>query len=268
MSPSTVFIGAGNMASAMVAGLLGPGGRSPSSIACIGGKGGTAAALAARTGIGLFSEPREFPVSAQVVVLALKPQKLAELDPIWADLLAGRLVLSVLAGTTIAGLRRRFPKARAIVRSMPNTPGRIGAGVTGLAWERHPTAADAAEVGAILGGLGALVEVPESQMDAVTAVSGSGPAYVFEFVAALRAAGVSAGLPPEVAARLADETVLGAARLLRETGTDPEVLRNQVTSPGGTTAAGLRVFAEKDFRGLVTQVVAAAAARSRELAAG
>jgi pyrroline-5-carboxylate reductase len=263
----TVFVGAGNMAAAMVDGLL-RGGVAPAEIACLGGKGRSAAELGARTGVGVLPDAAAFPMSAEVVVLAVKPQKLPELDRIWEDLTAGRLVISVLAGTTLETLRRRFPRARALVRAMPNTPGKIGAGVTGVSWEKRPPVADEAAVGRILAGLGRLVEVPERQMDAVTALSGSGPAYVFEFVAALRAAGEAAGLPAETARILADQTVLGAARLLVESGADPDRLREQVTSPGGTTAAGLRVLADRDFRGTLRETVRAATARARELAAG
>jgi pyrroline-5-carboxylate reductase len=261
------FVGAGNMAAAMVAGLVGPAGRRPEAIACIGGRGDSARLLCERTGIRKLASPRDLPEGGAALVLAIKPQKLPELDPVWQDLAAGRLVVSVLAGTTLATLRRRFPRARALVRAMPNTPGRIAAGVTAVAWEKPPSPRDADAASAILGGLGLLLEVPESQMDAVTGLSGSGPAYVFEFIAALRQAGEAAGLPAATARVLADQTVYGAARLLLESSGDPDALRVQVTSPGGTTAAGLRVLGERDFRGVIRETVLAATQRARELAA-
>ena len=182
-----------------------------------------------------------------------------------AGLTAGKLVLSVLAGKKIASLARVFPRARNLVRTMPNTPGQIGAGITGWCVRDPLTAADRATVETLLGALGQSVEVAEPQMDAVTGVSGSGPAYVFEFAAALRDAGVAAGLEPATAQKLAVETLLGAARLLARKNIEPETLRNQVTSPNGTTFAGLQRMAARDFRGLIRETVLAATARSEEL---
>ena len=174
-------------------------------------------------------------------------------------------MLSVLAGKKISSLQRVFPQARNIVRTMPNTPGQIGAGITGWCVTAPLSATDRATVETILGALGKAVEVSEAQMDAVTGVSGSGPAYVFEFAAALRDAGVAAGLAPETAQTLAVETLLGAARLLARKNIEPETLRNQVTSPNGTTFAGLQRMAARDFRGVVREAVLAAKARSEEL---
>jgi pyrroline-5-carboxylate reductase len=148
---------------------------------------------------------------------------------------------------------------------MPNTPGQIGAGITAWCAPHALAAGDRATVDAILGALGQVIELAEPQLDAVTGLSGSGPAYVFEFTAALRDAGEAAGLPRETAWRLALETVLGSARLMAHTGTEPEVLRDQVTSPNGTTFAGLQQMARRDFRGVLRETVLAATARSREL---
>jgi pyrroline-5-carboxylate reductase len=148
---------------------------------------------------------------------------------------------------------------------MPNTPGQIGAGITGWAARDPLTPDDRAVLTRLLGALGRDLEVPEDDLDAVTGVSGSGPAYVFEFAAALRDAGVTAGLSRASAEQLAVETLLGAARLLAHKGADPEVLRDQVTSPNGTTFAGLQRLKAGDFRGLIRDTVLAATARSREL---
>src|SRR5206468_11936068 len=138
------------------------------------------------------------------------------------------------AGKKLASLSEKFPRARNIVRAMPNTPGQIGAGITGWC-SLHPLSdADRATVGQLLGALGQSIEVPESNMNAVTGVGGSGPAYVFEFAAALRDAGIAAGLAPETAQQFAAETLFGAARLLARKKIDPEMLRNQVTSLNGT----------------------------------
>ena len=258
------FLGAGNMAGAIVDGLLAKGARSPSDLSCLGGSGATAAALSRRTGIVLAQSRETLLSDADTLVVAFKPQHLGTGHNL-ATLTAGVLVISILAGKRLETLARAFPNARNIVRCMPNTPGQIGAGVTGWASLRPLEPADQATLMEILDSLGRSVEVPEAQLDAVTGVSGSGPAYVFEFAAALRDAGIAAGLDPATARMLAVETLLGASRLLARKGADPEVLRDQVTSPNGTTAAGLRRMAERDFRGLIREAVLAAKARAEEL---
>ena len=259
------FLGAGNMAGAIAAGLLAKG-VAAGRLACLGGSGTSAATLALRTGMTLAPSLDALLADAGTLVLAFKPQHLAGSDPRLAELTEGRLVLSVLAGKTLSRLARAFPRARAIIRAMPNTPGQIGAGVTGWCALQPPAAADRALVGELLGALGEVLELPEAQMDAVTAVSGSGPAYVFEFAAALRDAGVAAGLDAPTALRLANATLLGAARLLAARGGEPEVLRDQVTSPNGTTFAGLQRMQARDFRGLLRETVLAAQRRAAELA--
>lgn len=262
--PKIAFLGAGNMAAAFVDGLLAKH-VPPTDLICLGGAGKTGAALAARTGINLASSTDSLLAHADTLVLGCKPQQLAQLDPGLAELTAGKLVLSVLAGKRLARLAQIFPRARNLVRCMPNTPAQIGAGITGWCALATLTEADRVTVTALLAALGQSVEVPEDQMDAVTGVSGSGPAYVFEFAAALRDAGVAAGLAPETAQKLAVETLLGAARLLARRQIAPETLRNQVTSPNGTTFAGLQRLAARDFRGLIRETVLAAKARSEEL---
>ena len=202
---------------------------------------------------------------ADLLVLACKPQQLAGLDRILAELTADKLVLSILAGKRLARLAQSFPQARNIVRAMPNTPGQIGAGIT--AWSAlHPLAGqDRAMIDTVLGSLGKVLTVPETDLDAVTGLSGSGPAFVFEFVAALREGGIAAGLSREASALLAQETVLGAARLLAESRSEPEALRDQVTSPNGTTFAGLKQMEAGGFRALLKDTVVTAKVRSEEL---
>jgi pyrroline-5-carboxylate reductase len=263
--PTIAFLGAGRMASAIVDGLLAQKICAPADLTCVDGGDGTAVALAARTGIGVAPELTYLLRAADTLVLACKPQQLAGLDPRLADLASGKLVLSILAGKRLARLAQVFPRARNVVRAMPNTPGQIGAGVTAWSALRPLAPADAALVANILGALGSVVEVAEPQLDAVTGLSGSGPAYVFEFAAALRDAGVAAGLPRATAWQLAMETILGSARLMARTGTEPETLRDQVTSPNGTTYAGLQRMAARDFRGLIKETVLTATARSEEL---
>jgi pyrroline-5-carboxylate reductase len=263
--PKIAFLGAGRMASAIIDGLLAQNVAPPADLACTDGGDDTARRLAERTGVTATTDLAALLGGADTIVLACKPQQLAGLDPRLADLAAGKLVLSILAGKRLATLAAVFPRARALVRSMPNTPGQIGAGVT--AWCAHsalsPT--DRALVGAILGAMGQVVEIEETQLDAVTGLSGSGPAYVFEFTAALRDAGEAAGLPRDIAWKLAMETVLGSARLMARTGTEPETLRDQVTSPNGTTFAGLQRMKARDFRGVIKETVLTATARSVEL---
>ncbi len=263
--PTIAFLGAGRMASAIVDGLLSQKICAPTALTCVDGGDGTAVALAARTGIGVAPELAYLLRDSDALVLACKPQQLADLDARLAELTAGKLVLSILAGKRLASLAKVFPHARALVRAMPNTPGQIGAGITAWCPLRTLAPADRTLVDAILGALGTVVEVAEPQLDAVTGLSGSGPAYVFEFAAALRDAGEAAGLPRAIAWKLAMETILGSARLMARTGTEPEELRNQVTSPNGTTYAGLQRMAARDFRGLIKETVLAATARSEEL---
>jgi pyrroline-5-carboxylate reductase len=259
------FVGAGRMASAMVGGLLAHNAALPAEIACIGGDDNTAQILAGRTGITAASDFAPLLASADTVVLACKPQQLAGLDLRLADLTAGRLVISILAGKRLGRLAQTFPNARNLVRAMPNTPGQIGAGITGWASLKPLADSDRDIVNTVLGALGEMVALDEKDLDAVTALSGSGPAFLFEFVAALREGGVAAGLPRDVAAKLAQATVLGSARLLAETRIEPETLRDQVTSPHGTTFAGLQCMAARGFRDTIKETILAAQARSVEL---
>lgn len=266
--PHISFLGAGRMASAMVEGLLAKNVCSPSELTCNDGGDGTAARLSQRTGVRAASNLQDLVGPADTLVLACKPQQLAGLDPSLTALARGKLVLSILAGTRLTRLAEVFPSARNIVRAMPNTPGQIGAGVTVWSPLRPLDSGDRVTIESVLGALGQSLEAPERQLDAVTGLSGSGPAYVFEFAAALRDAGEAAGLPRDIAWTLARETLLGSARLLARTGQEPETLRDQVTSPNGTTFAGLQRMKARDFRGVMQETVLAATARSEELSRG
>jgi pyrroline-5-carboxylate reductase len=266
--PKIALIGAGNMASAIVTGLLAQNVCAPTDLACLGGSGASAAKLAQRTGIRLATTPQSLLADADIVVVAFKPQHLAALDPQLAALCAGKLVISVLAAKTLARLATAFPEARNIVRTMPNTPSAIGAGMTGWCSHFALASADRATVLTLLRAIGREVEVPEDQIEALMGVSGCGPAFVFEFTAALREAGVAAGLDRDTSQMLAVQTLLGSARLMAETGTEPETLRNQVTSPNGTTFAGLKHMEARQFRDILVETVQAAKARAEELAQG
>lgn len=196
-------------------------------------------------------------------IIAVKPQYVAQVSAALGEAGAGR-ILSVAAGVTLNTMESMAPNAR-IVRCMPNTPALVGKGASAIAGGRLAGPDDLDWAESILGAVGIVVRVDESHLDAVTGLSGSGPAYVFHLAEGLIAAGVAQGLRPEVADVLARQTLLGAATLLSDSGEDPAILRENVTSPGGTTAAGLAVFADADFLGLIDRVVAAAVARSVEL---
>lgn len=208
---------------------------------------------------------------AEVVVLAVKPQMLEATAP-GLDPLIGpeTLLVSILAGKTIADLRRTLPRARAVVRAMPNLPASVGRGATGAVAGEGVGERQRAVAHALLAGVG-LVEWVESEslVDAVTAVSGSGPAYVFHLTECLAAAGREAGLPADLAARLARATVIGAGELLARSDLPAATLRENVTSPGGTTAAALDVLGrESGLKCLMAEAVAAAKRRAGELSGG
>lgn len=259
------FLGAGNMATAMIHGLIAKKACLPSDLSCYTASGKSAAALAQATGIQQATSPAELMRGADLLVVAFKPQHLGGLDSSWSELADGKLVLSILSGKTLARLQGVFPKARNWVRTMPNTPGRIGAGITGWCAANPLTDSDRQLVQDLLGALGREVETAENDLDAITAVSGSGPGYVFEFTAALEEAACNAGLTTEQARLLTVETLLGSARLLARTGESPDKLRDQVTSPNGTTLAGLNTLKAGGFRALITQTVLAAKARAKEI---
>lgn len=264
-SPQIAFLGAGNLASAMVHGLLAQKVYAPRDLACTSKTGGSARNLAAATGITYEPDLPRLLAGADTVIVAFKPQSLSGVDPRLGDLTAGKLVLSVLAGKKLARLAQAFPGARNLVRTLPNTPAAIGAGITPWCPLQPLVAGDRLLVEKLLGALGRQLELSEEHMDTVTALSGSGPAFLFEFVAALRDGGVAAGLPRDTAQTLALETVLGSARLLARTGGDPEALRDKVVSPNGTTFAGLQVMAARQFRETMKEAILAGTRRAGEL---
>jgi pyrroline-5-carboxylate reductase len=206
---------------------------------------------------------------ADVVLLAVKPADIetlaAEIAPALGD---KTLVVSVAAGITISFLESKLPVGTRVVRVMPNTPMLVGEGMSAIAGGTHAGNADLESAEALLGAVGRVVRLPESQLDAVTALSGSGPAYIFLLVEALIDAGVLLGLPRAVASELAIQTALGSALMLRDSGDSAAQLREAVTSPGGTTAAALRTFEAHGLRAAVNDALVAARDRSIELAAG
>jgi len=264
-SSRIALIGAGNLASAIVRGLLARKVCAPGDLACTSKTGTTAQKLAAETGITFEPDLAKLLAGADTVIVAFKPQSLAGADPRLAELTAGKLVLSVLAGKKLARLAQSFPRARNLVRTMPNTPAAIGAGMTPFCALTPLAPADRATVEKLLGALGQFMELGEEHMDTVTALVGSTPAFLFEFVAALRDGGVAAGLPRDTAQKLALETVLGSAKLLAQSGGEPEALRDKVVSPNGTTFAGLQVMAARQFRETIKETILAGTRRAGEL---
>jgi pyrroline-5-carboxylate reductase len=260
------LIGGGTMAEALVRGLLSRELTAPDRITIGEPLADRRAHLASALGVGVVENNADAAAGADVVVLAVKPQVVGTaLPPLRGALRHGALVLSIMAGVRIATLESILG-AVAIVRAMPNTPGQVGEGIA--AWTRNPavTAAQAEQARAILGALGDEVEVPgEDYVDMATAVSGSGPAYVFLFLEALVDAGVQLGLARPVAERLALQTVRGAAGYAQRSPEHLAVLRNLVTSPGGTTAEGLFALEQGGLRAAVTQAVLAAYRKARVL---
>lgn len=204
------------------------------------------------------------PVACDGLVLAVKPGDVEAACRTAVATGVGR-VLSIAAGVTLAKLESWLGDGVPVVRSMPNTPALVGAGAAAIAGGSTATDADLAWAEEVLSAVGTVVRVPEPLLDAVTGLSGSGPAYVFLVAEALTEGGVLAGLPRDTAASLAAQTLLGAARLLVESAEGPEVLRANVTSPGGTTAAGLRVLEARAVRSAFIEAVQAAADRSRQM---
>ena len=211
------------------------------------------------------------PPAPAVALLAVKPQMMGAALPALQALGNGKtLVISIAAGTSIATFEAVFGASTPIVRTMPNTPAMVGRGITGLCHNAHATAADIALAQALMAAVGEVVLLDtEGQIDAVTAVSGSGPAYVFHLIEAMAAAGVAEGLSPDTAMRLARATVCGAGELAYRAPETAEQLRINVTSPGGTTAAALAVLMDPatGFPPLLRRAVKAAADRGRELGA-
>jgi pyrroline-5-carboxylate reductase len=267
LSQSIAFIGAGNMASALIEGLIAAGTCPASRIVATDARADALAALAQRHGIGSASDNVSAARAADVIVLSTKPQVFPAILPELAPVIGkDKLVISIAAGVPIAVIESQLASAR-VVRAMPNTPALVQAGATAIAAGTHASSADMDVAAAIFASVGIVERVPESALDAVTALSGSGPAYVFLMVEALAAAGVRVGLPESTAAALAAQTVFGAGKLLHESGEAPEALRRKVSSPGGTTVAGLERLEQRDFRGTIAQAVERATERGRELGA-
>jgi pyrroline-5-carboxylate reductase len=266
LSQSIAFIGGGNMASALIQGLISTQTARPDQVLVSDVRDEGLAQLRERFGV-QTTRDNLAACAQQVVLLCVKPQLFPQILPEIAPRLgASTLVISIAAGVPLAAIEARLSRSR-VVRAMPNTPALVSAGATALAAGTRTTPDDMKLARAIFESVGKVAEVDDSAMDAVTALSGSGPAYVFLLAEALTNAGTQLGLPPEVAATLAQQTLFGAGVLLQQSGEAPSELRRKVTSPGGTTAAGIAALEQRDFAGVIAACLQAACARGHELGA-
>lgn len=264
------FIGSGKMATALARGMVRAGVAKPSQIYVSDPIEAARAALVAETGARPAANNAEVVRNSQAIVLAVKPQSmphvLNELRPFVGP---EHLMISIAAGVTMDALAAGLgPDDRRLVRVMPNTPALLGAGASGYCLGPSTLPGDEVTVKLCLDAVGKSFCVPEHLLDAVTGLSGSGPAFVYLMIEALSDGGVRVGLPRDVATALAAQTVLGSARMVLETGLHPGVLKDQVTSPGGTTIAGLHALERGGVRAALMNAVEAATERSRELGRG
>jgi pyrroline-5-carboxylate reductase len=263
---SIAFLGAGAMGAALIRGLIAAKVYAPENIIAYDVDAARAQSLASELGLRASTSPEEACRDADVILAAIKPQTmLAALKPLHDIVGSQHTLISIAPGLSTTQLENCFSKPVPVLRVMPNTPCLVGQGAAAICRGVHATEEHQALGRRIFGAVGLAVDVEEKLLDAVTGLSGSGPAYVYVFIEALSDAGVRMGLSREAATRLAAQTVLGAAQMVLETGQHPGVLKDQVTSPGGTTIAGLHELERNGLRGAVMDAVQAATERAREL---
>ncbi len=260
------FIGGGNMAESLLAGLLRKGVASAEHLTVSDPHSQRRELLATRFGVAVHADNRAAVQGAELIVLCVEPQVL---DSVLVDLSSilssNPLLISVAAGYPLSRLHKQLKTATRLARAMPNTPSTIGEGVTALSFAPGLSSQDQDRTRCLFESVGEVVVVEERLMDAVTGLSGSGPAYVFAMIEALADGGVLMGLPRATAQVLAAQTLAGAARMVLEQGTHPAVLKDRVASPGGTTIAGLSRLEQGRLRATLMSAVTAAAQRSQEL---
>jgi pyrroline-5-carboxylate reductase len=264
--PRLGFIGAGQMATALARGFLAAGLTTAAQIVASDVASGARDEFARQTGGNVAAANADVLARSDVVFLAVKPQHFSAAAQGLSSVAGGRhLIISIMAGVPLSALEGALGPAVRLVRVMPNTPCLARAGVSAYCLGRNATPDDAGLVERLLSAVGLAVPLEEKFFDAVTGLSGSGPAFVYVMIEALADGGVRMGLPRDVASRLAAQTVAGAARLMLETGEHPGVLKDRVASPGGTTIAGLQALEERGVRGALMAAVEAATRRSAEL---
>jgi pyrroline-5-carboxylate reductase len=259
------FIGAGNMAEAMLRGLLRGQDFAPGQVSASGPREERVRELREKYSINATTD-NHVPASAEIVVLSVKPQIMSRvLDDVAKTISPDALVISIAAGVPVSTIQSRLASGTRVIRAMPNTPALVDAAATAIAGGEHASEADLADAKRIFDAIGLTVILEESQLDAVTGLSGSGPAYVFLILEALSDAGVKVGLSRRTAQLLAAQTLLGSAKLLLETNEHPGRLKDMVTSPGGTAITGLHTLEAGGVRTTLMNAVEAATRRSREL---
>ena len=260
------FLGAGKMATALAKGFVQAGLVTGKQIIASDVYEDARTAFAQETGATTTASNAEVVKRAQVLILAVKPDQVAGvLAEIKAAFAAKHLLASIAAGVTLAKLEAGLNPGAKVIRVMPNTPALVGASASAFALGKSATAEDGALAQKLFAAVGLALEVKETLLDAVTGLSGSGPAYVYLFIEALSDGGVAAGLPRAVATQLAAQTVLGAAKMVLETGQHPGALKDMVTSPGGTTIEGVHELEKGKLRGTVMSAVRAASEKSKKL---
>jgi pyrroline-5-carboxylate reductase len=263
------FIGGGNMAEALLRGILASNRMPPDAILATDVREERLAFLQATYGIGVSADNVDAARQAETILLAVKPQVMGRVLEALKDTVGEKhLVISIAAGISTAAIAEHFPHPVRVIRVMPNTPALVLEGVSAVTRGRYAAPQDLETARRLFEAVGKVVVVDESLMDAVTGLSGSGPAYVFLVIEALADAGVKVGLPRDVALALAAQTVRGSARLVLETGKHPGELKDMVTSPGGTTIAGLHALEQGAVRAALVNAVEAATRRSQELGKG
>ena len=269
-TPSNIgFIGAGKMATALAKGFIHAEIVFPKEIIAGDVSGAAREHFAQETGGKTVTSNAGVVKSAGIIILAVKPDQVADaLAEVRGSFTKNHLLISIAAGVTLARLESALPAGARVIRVMPNTPALVGASASAFALGKSATEADAELAKKLLSAVGSSFQVKENLLDAVTGLSGSGPAYVYLFVEALSDGGVAAGLPRDIATRLAAQTVLGAAKMVLETGLHPGTLKDQVTSPGGTTIDGLHELEKGNLRATVMNAVRAATEKSRKLGQG
>ncbi|MCP5536562.1 MAG: pyrroline-5-carboxylate reductase [Akkermansiaceae bacterium] len=261
------LIGCGRMGSALIGGIAQSDITTAEAIIVYDPNPASVDDMVEKTGVSRAADNIELTTLADTILLAVKPQYIsAVLEEIAPVLTPRHLLISIAAGVTLEKMESFCPSETKIVRAMPNTPAMIGLGATGIAPGRHATPADLRIARRVMESVGTVSETTESQLDTVTGLSGSGPAYVYTFIEAMALQAEKEGLPFDDALKLAVQTVLGAASMVNATGMSPRDLVNQVTSPGGTTLAGLAALTEHGFETSVAAGVHAATERSREIA--
>lgn len=263
------FLGAGSISEAMIAGILKKHLLSPEQIFITNRNNQERLAeLAQNYNVQVTQEKHEVCRNADILILAIKPKDAAEaLMELRGSVHAGQLVISVIAGVSTSLIQEWLGVSCPVIRTMPNTSSAVGLSATGLACNYHVSEEQLQLATQLLGAIGEVYPVEEDELDIVTGLSGSGPAYIYYLVEAMVSAGTKAGLSREVARQLTLQTVLGAAHMLLDTNEEPALLRKKVTSPGGTTQAGLEVLESYHFQEAVTAAILRATERSRELGA-